>query len=75
MKFIPPKIKPHPVKVLDDGESEQIEKNLNAFKDPLEGVKDAKIRRMQMSEIQLLFMIFERLGQMGRVLEQIRDKK
>lgn len=65
--------KPKPV-VIEDEAGKQIKRNISSFKDPFENLRDAKIRRMTLTQEQLLYMIYDRLGQIGRVLEDLNEK-
>ena len=64
---------PKPVDPLKDDVGDKIEANKRNFKDPYDGLKDHRLRRIQLSQEELLSMIYERLGLIGMVLEDIRD--
>lgn len=60
--------------VLDEPVIEELKEKVKRFKDPFEDLKDGRLRRMWLKEPQLLMLIYERLGSVGMVLEDIRDE-
>lgn len=65
-----PENNPVPVDPKHDVVNDRIKKNIQRFRDPFEGLPDAAIRKMSLSDTSILLMIYERLGHIGRLLEE-----